>query len=158
MTTTDTPAPPQSLHRRHRGGRLVSTLLSLVFIGLMIVTGANPASASVDFPSGAWVVTVADYDCTDHTIDVHPNASAGAESTTYSMAQVYDNAQGQWLTSGWQVDDNLNTHLFVNMVDFADSAYVTYARYEGGQWVYRNEYVPITSDVSSIWCANFNFG
>jgi len=62
--------------------------------------------------------------------------------------------QSRWITSGWQVDDNLNTHLFVNMSKFYDQAYLTFARFENGTWVYRYEWVPITSDVSSIWCAN----
>jgi hypothetical protein len=158
MTTTDIAAQPEPQHRRPRGGRLVSTLLCLFIAGMTLVAGPNPASASVDFPSGAWVVTVATSDCTDHTIDIHPNPSAGSEWTTYSMAQVWDYTQSKWLTSGWQVDEIQNVHRFVNMSSFYGWAYVTYARYEYGRWVYRYEYVPITSDVSSIWCANINFG
>jgi len=154
-TTRTEPAdrsPARRARRRFRRYGLV-TLLALA-VGLTFAAGAPSASATVTFPSGTWVTTIATSDCTNHTIDVHPNPSAGSQWSTYSMAQVYDYAQNRWVTSGWQLDDNLNTHLFVNMTSFYDRAYMTYARVENGSWLYRYEWAPITSDVVSIWCAN----
>ena len=88
MTRTST-----TTGRTRRGSRRAGLLTaSALAVGLSIAAGAGSASAAVTFPSGAWVVTVATSDCTDHTVDVHPNPSAGAQTTT-STAQVYDYAR-----------------------------------------------------------------
>jgi hypothetical protein len=140
--------------RKTRGLRRWAAAL-LVSVGLLLSGSAlfapTPANASVSFGS-VWAIATASYDCGAHTITVWPmtNEPLNGQFTVYSQVQVRDRVSGNWITTGWLLDNGIQGHRFYNMRSFDPYAKITYARFQNGAWAYRSEWIPIVATLDSM--------
>lgn len=145
---TDAPTAPR---RRPLRRLLVAAGLALaVVVPTAAVMAPSPASAAT-FGS-VYAVSTAQYNCGAHTITVYPmtNERLNGGYSVYSYAQAFDRVSGRWITTGWLLDNGIQAHVFSNMRSFDPYVKVTYARYMYGAWVYKADWVQITSTLDSM--------